>query len=162
MLGSWQTVRMLYFDSRWRGMATTIVKLPPNFQASHCSFQWVMIVRGCTHRHLILICSRLMLYYFWLPLVLPYFSQLGWRSSLRVICVGGLWKVHDLRQLADLRTQHLVLGFCFFIRGSSLSNCKFEYYTILLGVSTALCLITRNLQSCIWYYDFHLIITEVL
>jgi hypothetical protein len=94
--------------------------------------------------------------------LLPYFSQLAWRSSLRVIYMGGLWKIHDLRQRAELRTQHLLLGCCFFIRGSSLYNYKFEYYTTLLGVSTALCTITRNFQSSIWYYNFHLIVTKVL
>jgi len=55
-----------------------------------------------------------------------------------VIYVGGPCKAHDLLGLADLRTQHLVLGFCLFICGSSLSDYMLKYYNTLSAVSTAL------------------------
>ena len=80
-------------------------------------------------------------------LVLPYSSQLAWRSYLRVIYGGGPYKAHDLLRVADLRTQHLVLGFCLFICGSSLSDYRLEYYNTLSRVSTALWVITRTYST---------------
>jgi len=89
--------------------------------------------------------------------LLPYFSrwvsvcsfpsaQQACRSFFRVIYVEGPLKGPQSATPGWLRTTTFSSGFLLFICGSSLSDYKLDYYNTLSSVSTAHCVITRNLN----------------